>query len=303
MANNVINGVKRFLFILFVFIVGCAGVIFSTLYVRTFNEGFFAEFSSLVVGVFVAIIGVSTVCTLVFVELSKEFVYKLFLLATCIITLVLGLLYFLKISGFLNKIGSIQEFREYVASFGGFAIVLFIVLQFLQVVVLPIPAFITVGAGVLLFGPFWGSVYSCIGIILGSIVAFYVGRLLGVRVVKWLIGEESLKKWLRAIKGKDRIVLTFMFIFPFFPDDVLCFIAGITTIKAKFFIGMIFVTRIISVFVSAYSMNNSIIPYNTWWGLLIWGVLFVVIAVVSYLLYKYGDRIERKFFKKKNARK
>ena len=33
------------------------------------------------------------------------------------------------------------------------AVILFILIQFLQVVVLPIPAFITVGAGVLLFGP------------------------------------------------------------------------------------------------------------------------------------------------------
>jgi len=212
-------------------------------------------------------------------------------------------LYFLKISGFLNKVDSIKKFREYIDSYGNYAVFFFILMQFLQVVVLPIPAFITVGAGVLLFGPLKGSILSCIGIILGSIVAFLIGRIFGFKVAKWLVGEENLKKGLKTIKGKDRVILTFMFLFPFFPDDILCFVAGITTMSTTFFIIMIIITRIVSIFASSYSMNNSIIPYDTWWGILIWIIFISLTLVLMILLYKKGDKIESYFKNRKNKGK
>ena len=110
---------------------------------------------------------------------------------------------------------------------------------------------------------------------------------------------EDLKKAMNAVKGKDKVILTFMFLFPFFPDDILCFVAGITTMSKTFFIVMIILTRIISVFASSYSMNNSIIPYDTWWGILVWILFFAFAFAVMVVLYKKGDKIESKFFTKK----
>ena len=187
--------------------------------------------------------------------------------------------------------------RAYIESFGSWAVVLFILLQFLQVVLLPIPGFITVGAGVLLSGALKGAIYSCIGIILGSIVGFLIGRVFGYKVAKWLVGKEGLDKGLKTIKGKDKVVLTFMFLFPFFPDDILCFVAGLTTVKVKFFLVMIVITRVISIFVSSFSMNNNIIPYDTWWGILLWILFFALTIVLTVLIYKKGDKIEQ-FFKR-----
>ena len=87
------------------------------------------------------------------------------------------MLYVIKVTGFWEKIGSIEKLREYVASYGAFTVPIFILIQFLQVAVLPIPGFITIGAGVALFGPFYGSIYSIIGIVSASIVAFFIGRI------------------------------------------------------------------------------------------------------------------------------
>ena len=47
----------------------------------------------------------------------------------------------------------------------------------MQVFLLPLPGVLTVGAGVLLFGAWETCLYSYIGILLGSVVAFAVGRL------------------------------------------------------------------------------------------------------------------------------
>ena len=300
---NKISIIKTILFDIFIALIGCLGVIFTVLYVDTFESGVWFAYSSVITAVSVSIISILTVLTITFSTSSKSFVYKLFMLVVICISIAIVSLYFLKTTGFLNKVDSIEKFREYIASFGNQAIFWFTLIQFLQVVILPIPAFITVGAGVLLFGPLKGAIFSSIGIISGSIVAFYVGRVFGFKVAKWLVGEDSLNKGLNIIKGKDKIILTFMFLFPFFPDDILCFVAGITTLSSSFFITMIIITRIISVFASSYSMNNSIIPYNTWWGILLW-VIFIVFTLGSMVfICKKGDKIQHFFSKKKNKEK
>lgn len=302
MGNNKVGIIKEVLNVIIISLLGCAGIVFAVLYCETFETGFFADYSGVIKALAVGLITVITVLTIVFFRLNKSFVYKLLYITVVLIFCALLLLYLLKISGFFDKIKSVEEFRNYIQSFGSFAVIIFIALQFLQVVVLPIPSFITVGAGVLLFGPFRGSVYSCIGIISGSLAAFFIGRIFGYKVASWLVGKEDLDKGLRAVKGKDRVVLTFMFIFPFFPDDLLCFVAGITTMSSWYFVGMIFVARVFSVFVASYSMNNSIIPFNTWWGIVLWVLLFALTVALTVLIYKKGDEIERIFKRKKRKK-
>ena len=164
-----------------------------------------------------------------------------------------------------------------------------IAVQFLQVVILPIPSTVTVVAGSALFGPLLGSVYSLIGILLGSFTAFAVGRFAGYRVVAWLVGKETLDKWLDKIKGKDKIFLSAMFVLPVFPDDVLCFVAGLSSMSFCLFAVVIVLSRILAIFTTSYSV--SLIPFDTWWGLLIWGLIAAAVVIVFFLLYKKSDAI------------
>ncbi len=301
MNNTSLNKIKNSLNIILITLIGCLGVIFSVLYVETFNNGFFYDYSKLIIAVLISLISSLTVFTIYFFRRKTELVYKILYLTVILVSLASFALYFLKTCGILEKVDSVEDFREYVSTFKN-AVFIFILLQFSQVVFLPIPAFITVGAGVLLFGPFWGAVYSYIGIVIGSIVAYFIGRIFGVKVASWLVGKDNLKKGLKTIKGKDKIILTFMFLFPLFPDDILCFVAGITTIKPLFFIVMILITRLISIFVSTYSMNNSIIPYTTWWGILLWICFIAITVFLAIYIYKNGEKIE-KFFNRKNKRR
>lgn len=277
-------------------------ILFFVLYLSTFEGGFLYRNKQILLFLVTVCVCVISVLSLIFMANDNKFIYKLTILVLSFIAVAFSVLYLLKISGIYDKIDSVKDLRNYVASFGYMAVVIYIIMNFLQVVVLPIPGIVAVGTGVALFGPFKTSIFSLIGILSGSIIAFLIGRYFGYRVVSWLIGKEELDKWLKRIENKDKLILTFMFLFPFFPDDVLCFVSGLSSMTTGYFIIMITVCRIISVFASAYSLNGSVIPFNTWWGITIWLLIVAFTIALTIFIYKKGDNIE-KSFKNKLRRK
>ncbi len=273
-------------------------IIFSVLYLDTYNYGFLYKYKKIIEFLIVSsILIVVTIC-IIFSFKNNDIVFKISITTLIFIVIALLVLYFMKISGILDKIGSIDAFRNYVASFGSSAVLIYILIQFLQVVILPIPGFVTILAGVYLFGPFNASIYSLIGILLGSIVGFFTGKILGHKFVCYLFGEKTINTWLEKIKNKDKIILTFMFLFPFFPDDILCFVAGLSSMDSLYFIIMITICRVISVFTSTYSINGNIIPYNTWWGILLWVIILALTIILTLYLYNNGDKVQE-FLKRK----
>lgn len=298
MKKDKIEILKTVLSCSVIVVLGAAAIVFGLLYMNLTNISFLERHKSLIETLFIIIIGLVTIISVVCQLSDKKFVYRLTFLTLILMTAALAVLYVMQITGLWDKIDSVEDLRNYVSGFGGYAVFIFIAIQFLQVVVLPIPGFITVSVGVLLFGAFRGSLYSVIGIVSASIVAFFIGRVFGYKVAGWLVGKENLDKGLELVKGKDKVILTFMFLFPFFPDDVLCFVAGLSSMSVPYYIVMITITRIINIVVSAYSVNGSIIPYNTWWGILLWIAVFILVAALCYAIYKHGDKIEN-FFKSK----
>lgn len=233
---------------------------------------------------------------IIFFALSKQVIYRFILCALICLDLVAVLFYALSATDVLSKITSVEKLREYIASFGAWAVIIFIVFQFLQVVILPVPGSVSVGVGVALFGPLRCSIYSFIGILAGSFVAFALGRWVGYKAVCWVVGKDDLDKWLKKLKGKDYLILSLMFLLPLFPDDVLCFVAGLSSMTWIYYIIMITVTRLISVTVTSFSLQ--LIPFTTWWGITIWLIIAVLVGFSFWYVCKYSDKID-KFIKDK----
>ena len=229
----------------------------------------------------------------------KSFVSVYILLLFC-----LALIYIFQRTGFFEVVKSSENLQAYLEKAGVWMPIVYILLQFLQVVVLPIPSIVSTVAGIALFGPFKTMLFSLIGIIPASILAFFVGRKLGNKAVSWMIGEETLKKWQKKLKGKDNLLLTVMFLLPVFPDDVLCFVAGLSSMSTKYFLIMICISRILSVSATCYSFG--FIPLNEWWGILIWGILIALLAAAFLLVYKNFDKLNawlKRFKREKKKQK
>lgn len=282
--------------ILFAIITALIAFLFIAYGLKYKNLPFIVDHFTLLFWLSAGVIAAMIVAYIVLFLLNKQSLYRLILCAfICLDILAIGF-YAMCATGIISKITDMESFREYIAGFGGWAVALFILFSFLQVVVLPVPGSVSVAAGVLLFGPLMCSIYSFIGIVIGSIVAFAIGRVVGYKAVCWIVGKDDVDKWLEKVKGKDYLILSLMFLLPMFPDDVLCFVAGLSSMSWPYFIVMITITRIISVFSTAYALH--IVPFNTWWGILIWLVLVALIALAFWLVLKYSDKIDA-FIKKK----
>lgn len=242
-----------------------------------------------------------TTLEVAFYVCKKELLYKAMLSTLIFVVFTLLVLWVLLKTGFFAIMRDEAALEEYLRKFGVWMSVLFVLLQFLQVVVLPIPSFVTVAAGSALFGPLLSSFLSLLGILLGSITAFLIGRYLGYKAVAWLVGKETLDKWQKKIKGKDKLFLSAMFLLPIFPDDVLCFVAGLSSMSFLFFFVVILISRVIAVFATSYSV--SLIPFNTWWGITLWALFFVGVIILFFFLYKKSDAIEAWVQKKFSRRK
>lgn len=251
---------------------------------------FIAEHFTLLIWLSGAVIGAMLILYYVFYFLNMQSLHRLFLCAFICLDIFAIIFYALSATGIISTLTSIDALRDFIDDFGSTAVIIYIVLQFLQVVILPIPGSVTVAVGVALFGPLKSALFSFIGIIIGSIVAFFIGRVIGYKAVCWIVGKEDLDKWLEKLKGKDYLLLSIMFLLPLFPDDVLCFVAGLSSMTTPYFLIMITITRLISVFTTAYSLD--IIPFTIWWGILIWIFLIACIVLIFWLVCKYSDKID-----------
>lgn len=166
---------------------------------------------------------------------KQKNINKIFKVITVIVTILLVafIIYAIKLGIFKDKLVLIK----YMKNFGIFAPLFFLFLQALQVVLPVIPGGASCLAGVLAFGPVMGFIYNYIGLTIGSILAFSLSRNYGLKLVKKLFNEELVEKYLSYIRTNKFNKVFFLGIFlPGAPDDLLCYIAGLSKMKLTTFI-------------------------------------------------------------------
>ena len=208
-----------------------------------------------------------------------------------VITAILVLSYFIfKWTGIWEYINSVDKIRGLILSLGFWGRLAFVFLQFLQVTFLPIPSAVSTLAGVLVFGPLQASLLSLSGIMLGSVLAFWLGRRFGRKLVSFMVGEETCHKWTNFLtNAKYSFVVTMLL--PIFPDDILCLVAGLTDMSWLFFVVTNLISRPLAIFLTCSLGSGSIIPFLGW-GLAVWAFFLVAVAVVLYLSFRYRQAIE-----------
>lgn len=213
-----------------------------------------------------------------------------------LIVLFLGLIAYVAVRfgpHFISLARKPVELRNMLNSYGWRGILVFTGLQMLQVIVAVLPGEFIQFAGGYIYGPWLGTLYSIIGIILGSIIVFFIARLLGYPVVKLLVSPKQLEKFNFMINSeKSEIAMFILFLIPGLPKDILTYIAGITPVKPlKFFI-IITIGRLPALLASSY------IGYNAQKGN--YGIA-IILSAGALILFVAGIILKDKIIKKVNS--
>lgn len=177
-------------------------------------------------------------------SLTKNIIYFLPILG--VISFTLMVLYGYSIGIF----HSVQSLQTFIKQFGRSAILLFILLQVLQVVVPILPGGISSIVGILMFGNIPGLIYSYIGLIIGDIIVYWLINYYGKDFARTILPTKrysSFEKMLAHPEGRIRKLLIVTLLIPFAPDDLVCLVAGLTNFPFKEYLKILLPLKLWSV--------------------------------------------------------
>jgi uncharacterized membrane protein YdjX (TVP38/TMEM64 family) len=188
---------------------------------------------------------------------------------------------------FVVRLYSDKHFlKETLHAWGILAPLIFIALQALQVIIAPIPGDITGLLGGFLFGEWLGLFYSTIGLTLGSVTAFGVGRWLGARYVRSLVSQQTWDKMGFIVEAEGTILCFIIYLIPGLPKDMVCYLFGMSPMPFWVFTLVSTLGRFPGTWVlSAQGAHTAAGDYLD----LI--LLTAIVLAVALPLYYYRDRI------------
>lgn len=145
--------------------------------------------------------------------------------------------------------------QAFIDGFGQYGILLFIGIQIIQVILPILPGGISTVVGMLMFGPFYGLIYSYIGLVLGEILAYFMVRHYGRGLVRMILSEKSYEKFDALIVKSHknlRKLLIITFLIPFAPDDIACFVAGLANMRFRDYLTIVLLLKPISIGVYSF---------------------------------------------------
>lgn len=171
-------------------------------------------------------------------------------------------------------------------------------IMFLQVTILNVPAYTILSAcvsiGIKTLS--WEYILTVLSAYLtGCLLAYLLGYKFGKKAVKWCAGsEEDYNKWCEILNTKGKWWYFMTVLFPFFPDDLLCLVAGAVKLNIWFYTisnvigrGVGLVTMLL--FLKLVGLSSYDFPIM----LIVWA-LALYAEIVAYFIYKRkGDKDEK----------
>ena len=171
-------------------------------------------------------------------------------------------------------------------------IILSIILA-VQVFLAVIPGHAFIVAGGFVYGWAVGFLITQISTVFASQVAFALTRTYGRPLVDRLAPPNMIDHWNSLAKKQGIFFFVIAFILPIFPNDLMCFIAGLSAIShRKFFVANFFGRLPCAIFVTLIGSHGFQIPIYVW-------IVLAILMFVVFLSWRYfSAQIEEKVIDK-----
>ncbi|MDE5768352.1 MAG: TVP38/TMEM64 family protein [Oscillospiraceae bacterium] len=198
------------------------------------------------------------------------------------------------------KMLSSEQGRAWIAGFvekaGILAPLLFVLLMALQIIIAILPGGpLEITAG-MLFGGFWGTVLTVVGMFLGTLAVYGLVRKFGTKLVDIVIPEQKRKKF-SVLENQEKLAfwVFVLFLIPGIPKDLLTYIVSLTNMSVKQFLTLSTLARFPAM-VASVLMGSSLTEGRYWLCI----VIACIAAIAAFAGFYFKNSILRHHENHKN---
>ncbi len=176
--------------------------------------------------------------------------------------------------------------ENFLRSLGPWGPVGLIIIQALQVFLFPIPGFFGMLGG-FLFGFAPGLLYSQIGTVFGSMIAFFLAKTFGRPLVKRFVNRDKLDQLDTLARDKGKLFFLIYYLVPYVPKDAMCYVAGLTPLSYLAYLMISFWGRLPG------TISATLVGAGIWqfqipaWGWILIGCLIALLLILALVYRRY----------------
>lgn len=137
----------------------------------------------------------------------------------------------------INEFSSMENVNALFSEYKAQSIFVYIGSQIVQIIICIIPGQWLQFAAGYMYGFWLGYLYSFAGALIGSVVTYYIAKLLGHDAMHLFFGEAKIKKMLEEMNSKKGLAIVFIiFLIPGVPKDLCNYAAGLSEMNLKRFL-------------------------------------------------------------------
>lgn len=204
---------------------------------------------------------------------------------------------YLKYGAELFSKDSAERVVDYLKANSSIAALLIICIQIVQVVICFLPGQPVQFAASYMFGVARGFAFSITGAVIGTVISFYLAKLLGNDAMNLFFGEEKVRDYKKKLDSGRGLLLAFLiYLIPGIPKDLVSYVAGISDMRFRPFLLVATVGRMPGMLGSL--MLGHFFGRQDYRAMIIIAVVVAVILLICYIkrdaLIRFLDDVEKK---------
>lgn len=204
-------------------------------------------------------------------------ILKLLLLLFILIGLPLYIYFFQH--DIIERFSSLEQIEAFFDEYKTQSIFVYLGLQVLQIIICILPGQGLQFAAGYMYGFWMGYVWSLVGAFIGTVLTYYIAKILGHDAMHMIFGEERIQELLVKFNSKKAMILVFLFyLIPGLPKDLCSYVAGISEMKLKPFLIISLIGR------SPAMMGSLLIGRLVNTGGYTWAIIIASLAIILFIL-------------------
>ena len=137
----------------------------------------------------------------------------------------------------IEQFSSLEQVEAFFDEYKTQSIFVYLALQILQIIICVLPGQGLQFAAGYMYGFWMGYIWSLAGAMIGTVISYYLAKILGHDAMHMIFGEERIQELLVTFNSKKAMILVFLFyLIPGLPKDICSYVAGLSEMKLKPFL-------------------------------------------------------------------